>query len=246
MHDVERLTWNILRNAMLTLDPNRESWFVDAGAGDADYYFEWAANFGYKTLVIEPLPNDQVKTICAGRNIPLVEKAIAAGKGQVCLQTTRGNLHSIYPYWGQAQQETLVDCATLSSIIINSPIDSAVNFLKLDIEGAEVDAIRDLNYHILKPLVVVFEFGGHGTYGSGQGGWCQEALFNTWRCITTLDELGYRMVMVVENHMTGSTSVNWESIFTPGDTWGNIIAFLDPNAYNMAFEWANSELEYHP
>lgn len=246
MHKVEAITWNILRNAMLTLDPNRESWFIDAGAGDDDYYFEWATNFGYKALVIEPLPNDTVRTICAGRGISLEEVAIETFDGDANMRTTYGNLHSLERHWGDSQDIKRVQTAPLNYILRRRKIKSG--FLKLDIEGSEYKAIHSLleMFYSLSdlPHVITFEFGGHGTYGDGQGGWQQEALFNTWRCITALDNAGYKMVKVADGksgaYLTGQIR------FDNDDIWGNIIAIRDHSAYDKAFGWANDEVKYNP
>ena len=65
-----------LRGLVLLLDMERQGWIIDGGAGYFDYYFEWAHNLNYRTAVIEPIPCNQVRELCAIYQTPLIEAAL--------------------------------------------------------------------------------------------------------------------------------------------------------------------------
>lgn len=230
MNFVEQNTWNIIRDSIAIADPDCKGWCIDAGVGESDYYFEWFAALGYKTLAIEPLPTDQARAAGDLAGVDIAEIALSDHKGVAALYTV-GTIHSLNgSLWGSAEQQHIVNTITLVDLIITNGIDS-FTALKLDIEGAEGRVLRSLRKPIL-PSVLSFEFGGVWQRYTKQGQWSDDHMTELLATLAWLYHLGYKGGTVIssgDSDRIQEVSFNQPSIddlFTPDCNWGNIVAVL--------------------
>lgn len=252
MNIVEQKTWLVILKALETLDPNRIGTCIDAGAGDDHYYFEWLYNFGWKdTVVVEPLPNVDVVRLCSQYGLNLIEKALDTRimPLRAVMFSTDNGVNSLLPIWGNEYHIKPVETTTLWGVM-GELEDPPLSLLKLDIEGAEPRIIRDLSY-IRLPLVVSFEFGGHGTQANKQGGWNEAAQWDLAESLVRLGMLGYSEAYLIADS-PGEYIVKH---FNPGIerwpfydnmTWGNIVAmrkFVNPHDI---LEASMGEMRYRP
>lgn len=227
MHDVERVTWEIVSRLMHEIDPRRDGWAIDAGLGQGDYYCEWTHNLGYKSLAIEPVPTPTAIRACEVSRIPLVSAALGNCEGIAVLYSApERDLRSLHgDVWGGMQDAGDVDVTTLPLLMRQYGVDR-VTLLKLDIEGAEPDVIEtlvELGCDEL-PDVICFEFGGEGIAEYQSGPWAPEQQKRVNAAFNTLRRLGYKWGVLVGcgdnlfvRHMNGKSN------FSPSDNWGNAI-----------------------
>jgi len=226
MNFVERTTWELLQRLLADIDPNHNGWCIDAGAGVQDFYFEWFADAGYATLLIEPVPVQQVQAICENRDIPLLKMALADRTELLELaihkdpnrHTLRADLwpadyHDFQPIGGV----TLVD-------IVEAYRIQHITALKLDIEGAEPQVLRTLTPDLM-PDVIVFEFGGQVSKAHGTGAWSNETLLDVFQATRHLRDIGYRDGLIIA--VGAGEHIRPLNFGTPDfkmtDGWGNII-----------------------
>jgi len=228
MNFVERTTWQLVEQLITGIDPNREGWCIDAGAGVQDFYFEWFNNAKYKTVLIEPMPVKQALDICANDGIPLIEAAIAAQAGIAMLavhddpnrHTLRGDLWpNDYDVFTDTQTVTLAD------VVAQFDIDR-ITALKLDIEGAEPQVLQTITVDNA-PDVIAFEFGGQVRMREGTGAWSPESRKAIYDSLDHLQSLGYKRgaVIVASTPDEVRPFEVGDSLFNSADAWGNIITW---------------------
>lgn len=244
MNFVEQHTWTLIRSLILELDPNREGWCIDAGAGLDDYYFEWFSNHGYKTALIEPLPTLAVRQACAWHSVYLIQAALDSKDGVGTLHTLAdGNLHSLHPaLWGESRSSTEVLTMTLPSALDAVGIEH-VTALKLDIEGAEPTVLCQLERWRL-PSVLAFEFGGVHCCCEGIGAWSDGATRQLQDAVQRLPGLGYRAgLLIVASLGSEMRPLDFEDLaFEPRDAWGNIVVTTAAISAAELLERASGEL----
>lgn len=252
MNYVEQSTWTLLRNLMVSEDPARQGWCIDAGVGGFDFYFEWFHAFGYPTLAVEPFPLPSVTTSCEARHIPLETAALTNKTGVVTLYRSAVlELNTITPQqWGLLESPKEEVTAVSLPHLMNKYSMKAITVLKLDIEGAEWQVIQQLPRLSASPRAISFEFGGGEEKRFGAFGWTNQAIINTLRCINMLARHGYRMVLFAA---TGSQPVAHEvfpsqgiDIFGDDYNWGNIVATLSNHSAGELLDMAQGELRFTP
>ena len=253
MNIVEQKTWLVILAALERLDPQRLGTCIDVGAGDDHYYFEWLYNLGWaNTVVVEPLPNEDVKRLCNQYRLRLIEKAldIRVTPLKAVMFSTGNGVNSLLPIWGNEYHINPVEVTTLWGLM-GELEDPPLALLKLDIEGAEPRMIRDL-HNIRLPLVVSFEFGGHGTLGSRTGGWQETALWDLREGLDRMASLGYHDAYLIAEvdgqeamcRRFDPRSQRWP--FEDAMVWGNIVAlrqFVNPHDL---LEASLGEMRYRP
>lgn len=227
MHDVERITWDIVNRMMQEVDPDRAGWAVDAGLGQGDYYCEWTHNMGYQSIAIEPAPTKDAMTACKASHIKLVSAALGAEDGSATLYSApQRDLRSLHgDLWGGMDDAGQVLVLSLPTLLRQYGIDK-VTLLKLDIEGAEPDVLSTLPElsDAQLPEIVCFEFGGEGIAGSQRGPWATEHQHKVGLVTQMLRKLGYKWgVLVGSGDSLFVRRMNGKSNFCPADNWGNAI-----------------------
>lgn len=231
MNFVEQNTWEHIQTHITRLDPDRRGWCVDAGVGDGDYYFEWFAGLGYKTLAIEPLLTEAARFALANHNILFIEAALADYEGEAQLHTTHSGIHSLKEgLFGDSEGAHTVPVHTWRYVIELIGIEH-IAALKLDIEGSEGMIIRQLWDNPL-PSVMSFEFGGVWQRASGRGQWSPQSMVELLINLRLLWRLGYREGVVISSGdsdrvmpITLGRRMDIEALFTPDCGWGNIVVW---------------------
>ena len=218
---------------------------IEIGCGTFAFYCEIFDRLGLRSIAIEPLPVNNLRQICRYRNIPLVEACIAEydglidlyignylGDENLNLSSTRSN------WWGATSTIKKVESMTLKSLI-DKFMMSKIICLKIDIEGAEYSVLNQLCNlsETLLPKVLMFEYGGGGTFESQQGGWAEEFLQDTLNIISLLVKLGYTQAIKIDSEQGSSEKIIdlkndllvYHDIFEPQNIYGNIIAIYDNN-----------------
>jgi FkbM family methyltransferase len=250
VNDVERCTWNCIRGLMLSLDPDRSGWAIDAGVGHFDFYCEWMRQLGYPTLAIEPVIDPDVVEMCSRQGIVLVEAALGDLDGTATLYSASdrdlrsldGNL------WGGMTPVEAVVSVTLPTLLGQHGIER-VTALKLDIEGGEPAALSrlpDLAADQL-PLVISFEWGGEWPAKTGRGPWQPAQQRRIKETFQMLDRLGYKRGLVIGSGGTSilrlidEGSMPW--LFEPDDNWGNAVLTRGSVGVDTLVEYMQSEGE---
>lgn len=198
--DCERATMAVLERALANVD--RSEYCFEAGAGTGNFYAEMFRRLGHWPLVIEPMPTPALEDLIGKGGIDLAEVALGAFNGQAPLYTGHdADYGSLRPDWyGRTSGETMVEVMTLPTIVARLAEGARVACLKLDIEGGEPDVIAtlpDLPTDLL-PRIIAFEYGGAPNRAAGTGAWSAEYRARTIGALTTLRDLGYGQVMVLD------------------------------------------------
>lgn len=230
MNFVEQHTWDAIRNMITKFDPDRKGWCIDVGIGDGDYYFEWFARLGYRTLAIEPLPTEQAATACKAAGVELIPVALSDYKSVAQLHTV-GSIHSLDAHlWGEPDNQHWVTVSTLAHEAYLHNADR-LTALKLDIEGSEGRVLRSLRKSLL-PSVLSFEFGGVWQRHTRQGQWSDDHMSELLATLAWLWHLGYKGGRVISSgdsdriRKVSFYQPSIDNLFTPDCNWGNIVAAL--------------------
>ncbi len=149
----------------------KNGFFVEACANDGvresnTLYFE--KNYGWNGLLIEAIPELANK---AKKNRPgsIVENFALAGNAynkptlimkygdlMSIVKGTETDLHMGYIKKRVETYEVEVPAATLSSILKKNNV-SNIDFLSLDLEGYELEALKGLDFNIWKPKFILVE-----------------------------------------------------------------------------------------
>lgn len=220
---VETQTWQAIQSALNAARP--AGICIDVGIGEQDFYFEWFANMGYKTVAIDPVASEYVEQLCNQSHVTLYRVALGQGVGVDSLHYTHdGQIRSLLPVWGAdwTQDTNTMSLPELWTMLGEPQIAA----LKLDIEGMEPAIIRQLPAIDSVPCVLAFEIGGLYPFSTGAGRWQDDAWNEVMEAIATLWELGYQKA-------TAYLSGNADYIIhiTPGDAldipldaeWGNLV-----------------------
>lgn len=190
MHPVERNTLDVLHGLLERLDPTRQGWCIDAGAGVQDWFGEHFDQWGYQAVIIEPnfVPTGDVTVL----NIALTNY-----DGKITLYDGHdGNTASIHPDWqtvtGHPHPGTSREVTAMRYDSLCDRLEmKAVSCLKMDIEGSELTVIETLPDAPLKPKIVAYEYGGGFDRATGMGGWSEVHFSRTLRCLDILRQMGY-------------------------------------------------------
>ncbi|WP_395733437.1 FkbM family methyltransferase [Prosthecobacter sp.] len=178
---LSRPSLNRLDTAIERLLPQRDGWFVEAGAYDGfqqsnSYYL--ARMKGWRGVLIEPLP--QLAAICRQKRPESLVVSCALGAPESeghSLQLRHAGLMTMacgvlgndekerqraadgLAAQGLPTSEQLVtaDIKTLTSVLEMTGTPSDFDLLSLDVEGAEVDVLRGLDLKRFRPKAICIE-----------------------------------------------------------------------------------------
>ncbi|MCP4246951.1 MAG: FkbM family methyltransferase [bacterium] len=238
MH-VEECSQALLAHLLPGVDAPRAGLCIDVGVGTFALYCEMFAKLGFPTVAVEPVPGDTVRRICSRHAIRLLEACLSDSDGTetLYLGTFEGaenlNLCSLSPdWWGASSKTRRVRCLSFPTLLSDVAAPS-ITCLKIDVEGAEFRVIRQLRELpvSLLPSVVMFEYGGGGSKGSGRGGWSAEFFQATVDSLGVLHDCGYGFSIMVDSAEgvderlfdLRSVEVSGEALFPEDAVYGNII-----------------------
>lgn len=163
------LLWNFF-------DFKPQGFFVDIGAFDGihlsnSYSFELA---GWQGICVEPHPyyfklcqQNRPNSICINKACGKEEKLNVVfhvdNTGLFSSLHTIGEEENIKGHFGQLKDVTIeidaiqVDIIPLNTVLENSPPDCAIDFVSIDVEGAELDVFYGFDLRKYKPRVIVVE-----------------------------------------------------------------------------------------
>jgi len=197
MHGVERNTLDTLYDLLQDLDPDKTGWCIDGGAGIQDFFGLYFTEWGWQSVIVEPLPSDALLN-SLHNGVMLEPSALCANDGQVTLYTGHdGNTHSLDANWENvtghphSKEPISVQGVRYLSLLEKYDIEH-VACLKLDIEGSEWSVIRQLiEDDITLPQIVSIEYGGGYAKSSGMGGWAEDRFTDILKCLDVLRACGY-------------------------------------------------------
>jgi FkbM family methyltransferase len=238
---VEACCQALLRSILPDLDPQRKGICFDIGVGTFAFYCELFAELGFTTVAVEPSPTNKLRKICQSRDIQLIEQCLSDRVGTQTLYLGKfarfpnSNFSSLDGDWfgssENTQQVATLDLATL----LQQVLASQLTCFKLDIEGWEpvvIEQFRQLPDALL-PDLVMFEYGGGGSYAQGKRGWSTRFLDGTFRCLSYLQQRGYDFSIMID-YAPGTTvkvfdlqrlNLAQETPFYSNALYGNILCF---------------------
>lgn len=197
MHPVERNTLDTLYDLLHDLDPDKQGWCIDGGAGVQDFFGLYFSEWGWPSVIVEPLPSDALLN-SLHNGVVLEAAALCAVDDRVTLFTGHdGNTHSLDANWQDvtghphANVERSVQGIRYQSLLDKYHINH-VACLKLDIEGSEWSVIQQfVEDDITLPQIVSIEYGGGFSKASGMGGWQEHRFNKVLQCVDVLRACGY-------------------------------------------------------
>src|SRR5437870_7346733 len=136
---VEECCQSLLAEILPAGDPNRTGVAIDIGVGTFAFYCELFNQIGFRSVAVEPVPNDNLREICRHGDIALVESCVSEidGTADLFMGTFDGienlNLNSMRPdWWGVTKRKRVVKSMRLATLLetINA---RRVTCLKLDV-----------------------------------------------------------------------------------------------------------------
>ena len=126
-------------------------YFVDVGSGDgvASSNTKALEDLGWKGICIDPFPRNMEQ-----RNCRLCKKAISGVTGQKVRFRNAGFLGGIDDYmgltekWPSVKKAKIVErtTATLDDILASANAPDFIHYMSIDIEGAELEALKGLSF----------------------------------------------------------------------------------------------------
>lgn len=146
----------------------KDGFYVDLGAGspDNDSVTRYFYDHGWSGINIEPQPH--LHTLLQQRRPrdTNLQCAIAAHSSTRTLTTygpkwgwatTSETVHEMHQNNGEQSQQIVVDALPLTKVLEKYAKDRRIDFLKLDIEGSEKEALETLNFNRWKPTIIAIE-----------------------------------------------------------------------------------------
>jgi FkbM family methyltransferase len=173
-------------------DENVGFW-IDVGAGDPRELSVTAAfaDRGWRGINIEPLPLEHER-LCAGRpNDVNLQVALGArsGRGQLYAgppenrgsSTLKRDLADRYVAEGQVFEPVDIRITTLAEVVDEHARD-VVDFLKIDVEGSELDVLEGADWSAFRPRIIVIEATEPNTRRCNHEQWEPILLEQGYRC----------------------------------------------------------------
>jgi len=237
--DVEKACLYLVPYLKKVYDKNKVGYAIDIGVGTFCFYCEEYKKLGFKTIAVEPLPNEKLKIICRKQSITLEECCIYTHNGDIQIYTGNfkgeplSDLSSVKPdWWGSSPNSKTVRSITLPALLSKNNVDK-ISFLKVDTEGAEYEILNQLNDISIKslPAVIQFEYGGGAAKKEQKGGWSDENFQNTLNCLNVLQKLNYEDGIMIDSSRPGAqyfeftSNKPYSNLFDDECHYGNIIVF---------------------
>src|SRR2546421_252028 len=147
---VEECCRTLLAEILPAVDESRSGLAIDLGVGTFCFYCEMFADIGFTSIAVEPMPTNELKYICARKNITLIPACVSEVNGTVDLflgnfqGSENLNLNSMRAdWWGATKDKREVKSMRLPNLLemLNA---ERVTCLKLDVEGIEPVIIEQL------------------------------------------------------------------------------------------------------
>jgi FkbM family methyltransferase len=155
------------------LNGKRNGFLVDVGACDGvtgTNSLKLINNFSWGAILIECNPSavEYLKFLHSGNtDVHIEEMAVSLQTGEADLYFSKfPGTHTIsedFKKFGMHSSAytdsfTKVKCDTLNNILFRTLKDKKIDFLSLDVEGLDLDIIKNFNFTINKPSVVIVEW----------------------------------------------------------------------------------------
>ncbi|MBD2425307.1 FkbM family methyltransferase [Phormidium sp. FACHB-1136] len=238
---VEACCQALLHHLLPEIDPQRQGVCFDVGVGTFAFYCDLFRQLGFATVAVEPLPTEKLKRRCQQQGITLLELCLSDQVGQQTLHLGQfanignRNFSSLSADWfGSSEHTQVVETLDLATLLTQTET-KAITVLKLDIEGWEPVVIQQLASLApdCLPALVMFEYGGGGSYEKGTQGWASPFLAGTLDSLKLLQRLGYQTSIMVD-YAPGSEAkvfdlqaldLETETPFFANGVYGNILSF---------------------
>jgi FkbM family methyltransferase len=149
-----------------------KGFFVDVGANDGikgSMTFDLEKN-GWRGILIEPNPT-LVKTLKENRSSPVFPYGVSSSEGEMLFYIVDGpdNLHGLSRFHYSLEFEehvkslnglvkpTQIQVKKLKTIMNESNIFASVDFLKVDVEGHELEVLKSFDFEKFQPKLIVTE-----------------------------------------------------------------------------------------
>lgn len=146
----------------------RNGFFVEVGGYDGirlsnSYFFE---TMGWRGLIVEPIP-DLCEKLKKQRKCIIVQAAASDRKAEIDFYISDGcevlstcgfrsaDLNRISEA-GASVEKIVVQALTLDSIFEENNVDQ-IDFISIDVEGAELSVLRGLSLKVYKPRIIIVE-----------------------------------------------------------------------------------------
>lgn len=213
----------------------RQGTMIDVGAHVGSSLINYA-KAGWSIYAFEPDPGNR-KTLnshVAGyENVEVFDKAVGKeARSNVAFYSSdvSTGISGLTAFHESHKETARIDTTTLNDLIQSRAIE-AVDFLKIDVEGHEMDVLAGLDFEKIKPKAIVAEF---------EDGKTQHHGYSMKDLASYLQDAGY-VVFVSEWHPIERYGVkhSWKQLLrypcqTLPDSWGNLVAFtFEPDSENL-------------
>lgn len=208
---------------------------VDVGAqwGTVLHPYAWS---GWLVLAFEPMDDSREKMkerVSAFRNVIVDTRAVSneVKAGVKFYQGTETNVRSLHGAHESEENERItveVDVTTLTAALGEHEIDH-VMFLKIDVEGHELDVLKGVPWDTMTPVVIAAEYDNPITVKLG---------YTHEDILKYLNDKGYQVVISEwEPIVTYGSGHKWvRYTLDPDDihpeSWGNLFAFANPQDFD--------------
>lgn len=151
--------------AVAALDGKRDGFFVEFGAGDGELLSNTnllEKRFGWKGILAEPDPASFAKATLA-RNCVVDPRAVTGSTGEVRLFQPNGLYGSLVPpepieeVNNHEDPLITVESVSLEGLLAAWNAPHQIDFLSIDIEGGELDVLRDFDFNAYKFGLITVE-----------------------------------------------------------------------------------------
>lgn len=204
----------------------------DIGAHQG-YAFTPFAKMGWTIVALEPDHNNRAileeRASLFDADIVVDERAVSRASGltkPLFTSEESTGISSLYNFTEGHTLSHVVETITLDDLVSANKTER-IDFLKIDVEGAEMDVLEGFSFNIL-PRVISAEFEDSKTVQNG---------YSTKDIADKLSSKGYE-VFVSEWHPVIRYGIrhDWKGVYRfteeqipPSTSWGNIIALQDPS-----------------
>lgn len=219
---------------------NNKGVMIDVGAHVGSSLIAFAKT-GWDIWAFEPDPENRRKLherVKDRSNVCVIDKAVSnESKSDVAFYSSNVStgISGLTAFHESHEESARIETTTLDKLIAEHQLGE-IDFLKIDVEGHEMDVLNGLDFSKRKPRAIVAEFEDDKTKAHG---YLMPDLAGRF------EEAGY-VVFVSEWHPIERYGVkhSWKQIRrypceTPPDSWGNLVAFLvepEPRALKRAFK----------